>query len=98
MSTITITRGSDQEFRFEFTDEDNDPIPLLEGSEVNILDTNKVVEDRFSGEVTDAAGGVVVVSFEGTSPIKVGSYKFRVQVTGVGGNSIATLPMTLKIV
>ena len=97
MSAITVTRGSDSEFTFVFSDTAGDPIPLEVGTAV-ILDAPASIESRLTPVVTDGPAGVVVVALEGTIPIRVATYRFRVQVKKTDGKSIATTRIALWVV
>lgn len=80
-----------------FSDTAGIPIPLEVGTAV-ILDAPASIESRLTPVVTDGPGGVVVVTLEGTIPIRVSTYRFRVQVTKTDGNSVATTRIALRII
>lgn len=91
------TRGSDITLVFTWTTPDDTPFDLTNCT-LAVLDAGSVISNRFSARITDAAGGVFEVFIEGSSPIAVGFYDFRVQIVQPDGDSIATPLMGLNVV
>lgn len=96
MSTLNVTRGSDASFVFTWKDINKTPMDIS-GMSVTILDASDVVSARLSGEVTDGVNGVLTIFLEGSDPIKIGKYSFRVQINTVAGQSMATPQLTLVV-
>jgi hypothetical protein len=112
MSCLIVNRGSDAEFLMSWKDKTGNPIDLS-GRTVAILDESTIsvchkvkgstagdITSRITGTVTDGPNGVVTLHLEGTKPIKVGKYTFRVQINEESGetvNSLATPLIELEI-
>lgn len=87
MTAVTlpsVTRGSDIEFDCTLTDEGG-AVDLTGGS-VAFLDVSDSLVGRITGVITNAVAGQVRVRIEGTDPLIVGTYCFRVQVLGVASS------------
>ena len=95
MTVFSVTRGSDVSLQFVVSDELGDPIDLTGGS-IAFLDVSDALVSRISGAITNAASGQVVVSIEGTIPLVVGDYGFRVQILGVA-SSVGWPLFTLRV-
>ena len=95
MTVFSVTRGSDVALQFVVSDELGDPIDLTGGT-LAFLDVSDGLASRISGVITDAVAGQVVVSIEGTIPLLVGDYGFRVQVLGVS-SSVGWPLFTLRV-
>lgn len=98
MSSLIINRGSDASFPMVW--EDALGVPLdLSGRVVEILDASSPIAANLTGEVTDGLNGVVTLYLEGTEPIRVGKYLFRVQLNTITipVDSISTPLINLEI-
>lgn len=112
MSSLIVNRGSDADFVLTWKDENGDPVDLS-GKTVTVFDEvvvstcSKVrgpvsgdITNRITGQVTDGPNGIVTLHLEGTTPIRVGKYAFRVQLNEQSGeaiNSLATPLIGLEI-
>jgi hypothetical protein len=107
MSSLVVNRGSDAEFVLTWKDENGDPVDLT-GKTVTVFDEivvgtcSKVrgpnsgdIANRITGEVTDGPNGIVTLYLEGTNPIRVGKYAFRVQLNNQSGEVVSSLATPL---
>jgi hypothetical protein len=90
MIQIQSTSGSDLVLTVTLTD-DGGPVNLT-GRSVAVFDTADQLLGRVSAAITNAAAGVITVSVEGSDPLPVKIYTFRVQINQANGNSIG-LPL-----
>ena len=93
---ITATRGSDVLLQLTWRAPSGDPIDLT-GMTVKFLDQTGL-SGRLSHIIVDALLGRMNVSIEGTDPIRVGIYQFRVQIIDAAGLSIASPAITLRVI
>jgi len=87
MTAVTlppVTRGSDVVFDCTITDEGG-AVDLTGGS-IAFLDLSDSLIGRITGVITNAVAGQVRVTIEGTDPLLVGTYCFRVQILGVASS------------
>lgn len=76
INLLPSTRGSDIAISVTLTDEAGS-VDLTGGS-LSVFDVRAELDGLVSGQITDAANGVIEVKIEGTTPIAVGVYSFRV--------------------
>jgi hypothetical protein len=111
MSSLVVNRGSDADILLYWKDENGDPLDLT-GMTVTVFDETVIggqcsrgpatveITNKLTGLVTDAENGEVTLHLEGTTPIQVGRYAFRVQMNMQSGqaiNSLATPLIKLEI-
>lgn len=77
-NVVSVNKGSDTTILFEWKDSAGSPIVIASPS---VFDVSPQISDRFSVEEVDYSIGKVNIVFEGTDPVQVGAYFFRVQVT-----------------
>lgn len=106
MSSLIVNKGSDAEFILAYKDAAGEPIDLT-GRTVLVFDEVIVgatsrrgvqvvgIKDKITGTVTNGAGGIVTLKLDGTDPIPVGKYSFRVQLNEGTGNDIESLATPL---
>jgi len=95
MTILRVTSGSDVRIVLAITSE-GAPVSLV-GRTVEVFGAAPQIEGRVSATITDAAGGAFEVLVEGTAPIPVGTYGFRLQINGPG-DSIGLPLMNLKVI
>ena len=81
-----INRGSDFRLALTLVDQLGAAIDLT-GREIAIIDASRTIRSRIAAEISDAGAGQAEVFIEGTSPLPVGTYTFRVQLLLDGGDS-----------
>lgn len=92
-----LNMGSDANLTVNI-DDDNGDIDLT-GREVSIFAVdNNSFADRVSAEITDAGNGEITIFIEGTDPIPIGYYRFRLQIIGVDSDSIGLPPFVVRII
>ena len=89
MTLLKVTSGSDVRVTLTMAN-DSGPIDLTDRG-INVFGVAPQLAGRVSATITDATAGVLEVQVEGTNPIAVGTYGFRIQITSTG-DSIG-LPM-----
>lgn len=97
MTTVRATSGSDVSLRFKWKGSDGSPI-VLSGYSVEVLTASEELVGRASAFVEDASSGYTICSIEGSDPIGVGRYSFRVQVTSAAGASLSSESVWLEVV
>jgi hypothetical protein len=93
---IVITSGSDAKIQFAFTDGATLPAVLAITSPT-IIEAVGGLEGRCTIALTDGPNGLCEVSIEGTSPIVVGVYWLRIQVTLSDSSSLASLRVLIDV-
>ena len=86
MIQIQSTSGSDLVLTVTLTD-DSGPVDLT-GRSAAVFDVSAQLISRVSASITNPATGVITVSVEGSNPLPVKTYTFRVQINQPNGNSI----------
>jgi hypothetical protein len=94
---IIATRGSDIRLACTWRDGEGNPINMTD-VELVILDAPAALEELISVEITQAEAGKFEVFIEGTDPIGLGVYRFRVQRNEISGDSKATPLFEVKII
>lgn len=95
MIQIQSTSGSDLVLTVTLTD-DGGPVDLT-GRTVLVFEASDQLINRVSASITNAATGVITVSIEGSNPLPVKTYTFRVQINQPNGNSIGLPVFQLSI-
>jgi hypothetical protein len=90
MIQIQSNSGSDVVLTVTLTD-DSGPVDLTGRSAV-VFDVPDQLLSRVSAVITNPATGVITVSIEGSNPLPVKTYTFRVQISQPNGSSIG-LPL-----
>lgn len=88
-----ITRGSD--ITVSVTLSDDDGVINLTGATLSFFDVRTELDGLLTGEITDASNGVVEIKIEGTSPINVGVYRFRVQLNFPDGGDTTSIGLPM---
>ncbi len=86
---IKTTRGSDIRLAITWRTEDGEPLDLT-GAEITIIDASPGISEVIEPSIVNASAGQIEVFIEGSEPIALGRYNFRVQVNYYAGDSIAT--------
>lgn len=94
MSRVTITSGSDLTLRFAFTDGAGDAVAV---SAPEIILAEGALRGRCTATLTNGAGGLVTAFIEGSLPIPVGVYGFRLRVTLGDGSTIASQGILIDV-
>jgi hypothetical protein len=90
---VDTTSGSDLELRFAFTDEAGDAVPV---SAPEIILAEGALRGRIT-TVTDGAAGLVTAFIDGSVPMPVGVYGFRLRVTLSDGSTIASRGILIDV-
>jgi hypothetical protein len=93
MTRIEITSGSDLEMQFAFTDEAGDAVPV---SSPEIIQEEGPLRGRTT-TLTDGAAGLVTAFIDGSEPMPVGVYGFRLRVTLSDGSTIASQGILIDV-
>lgn len=96
-TSLEATSGSDIRLRMTWIMENGDPLDLTYAT-VTPIEATGAIADRIAASVLDGPAGEFEVFIEGSDPLALGSYNFRVQVSQDGGDSVATPAIGLKIV
>lgn len=91
---VNLNRGSDGKIRFEWADADSVAIPIANPT---IFDATPAIQGNLSINDIDLSLGIFQVFIEGTSLIKVGQYRFRVQATKLDGDSISSPEVIINV-
>jgi hypothetical protein len=86
---IKTTRGSDIRLAITWRTEDGEPLNLT-GADIDIIDASPGISEVIEATITDATAGQIEIFIEGSEPIELGRYNFRIQVNYYAGDSIAT--------
>ena len=86
MIQIQSNSGSDVVLTVTLTD-DSGPVDLT-GRTALVFDVPAQLLGRVSALITNPATGVITISVEGSTPLPVKTYSFRVQINQPNGNSI----------
>lgn len=94
-NVISVRTGADLTMLFEWDDANGDPMPIANPI---VFDASPQISSRFSVEEVDYATGKMNVFFEGTDPVRVGAYFFRVQVTDSEGDTMASPRVRINVI
>jgi hypothetical protein len=100
MISLSATRGSDVVSVITMKQPNNTPIDLT-GRTIAFFDIPTNLTGRISGSIIDATAGKIQVNVEGTDPITLGNYIFRLQInagTAPNIDSLALPKIELKVV
>lgn len=95
MTLLKVTSGSDVRVTLAMAD-GSGPIDLSDRT-VNVFGVAPELAGRITATITDATGGLVEVHVEGSDPISLGTYAFRIQILK-GGDSIGLPLFNLRVV
>ena len=95
---ITATSGSDIRLSGRFVPPEGSSIDLTGYNLTALVDSASALSGRVSVSWTDQSAGEFQVFIEGSSPIRVGLYGFRVQADGSGLDGFATPEIRVKII
>ena len=93
---LKVTSGADAQFDATIRNADETPVNLT-GFAPGIIDASQLIAGRLTATITNAAAGQFRITLEGTDPLPAGNYRFRVQMTGSGMQSIATPRLTIEV-
>jgi hypothetical protein len=91
---LKVTSGSDVRVTLAVAD-DSGPIDLTD-RQITVFGVSPQLLGRISAAITDPLTGMVDVLVEGTNPIDVGTYGFRIQLTR-DGQSIGLPAFSLRV-
>lgn len=94
-NVVSVRKGADLNMLFEWKDSAGSPIVIASPS---VFDASPQISDRLSVAEVDYSLGTMHVIFEGTDPVQVGAYFFRVQITDTGGDTKATPRIRLNVI
>jgi hypothetical protein len=92
MISLSATRGSDVVFVITMKQPNNTPIDLT-GRTIAFFDIPKNLTGRISGSIVDATAGKIQVNVEGTDPITLGNYIFRLQINDENVSNVDSLAL-----
>lgn len=91
---VNLTSGSDASLQFAFKQSDNSPIVVTDPV---IIDISQELAGRLTASLLDGPGGLVQVTLEGTDPLRIQRYYFRVQVTLADNTTLASERVTINV-
>lgn len=96
-NTITATSGSDISLGLTWKQPSGSPVDISDYTATMLFGGDELTS-RFTYDMTDPTNGVMRVLIEGTTPIDIGVYRFRIQITNGVGSSIASQEIVLRVI
>lgn len=93
MIQLQTTSGSDVTVIVTLTDESG--AVNLSGRTLTVFNVSRKLTGRVSAQITNAASGVITAKVEGTDPLPVGTYSFRLQVNLQAGSDKESIGLPL---